>query len=93
MKKQLPKYYIAYERDHETRGYIASAPALPGCAVYGKTIREAYRNITSAIEECLAVLCEFKKTPPPETIRPQILQKFSFVMPALYGKNEINRVR
>jgi len=52
--------YIAYERD-EKGGFIASAPAIPGCVVYGKTLKEAYKNICSAIEECLAVIMFHKK--------------------------------
>lgn len=91
MKNQR-QYYIAYERDHESGGYIASAPAIPGCAVYGKTVQEAYRNIQNAIQECLEVLREFRRTPPQETIRPETMQKFSFVIPAPYGKIEANRI-
>ncbi len=53
----MPSYYIAYERDGK-QGYVASAPALPGCVVYGKTLQEAYRNIQTAIQECLEVIYE-----------------------------------
>lgn len=76
--KTTQQYYIAYEKDPK-RGYVASAPAIRGCVVYGKTLREAYRNITVAIQECLEVIEEFKKTPPRETISPTQAQRFSFV--------------
>lgn len=55
----MPSYYIAYEHAGTT-GYIASAPALPGCVVYGKTLQEAYRNIQVAIQECLEVIKEMQ---------------------------------
>ena len=78
MKKGDGQYYIIYERD-EKGGYIASAPAISGCVVYGKTLREAYANIRSAIQECLEVLHEFHKDFPKETIKPETIQKFSFI--------------
>ena len=84
MKKQT-QYYITYELD-EKGGYIASAPAIPGCAVYGKTVREAYRNVLSAIQECLEVIQEFKKAPPRETLRPETVRKLSFVEFREYAK-------
>jgi len=72
------QYYISYERDKKG-GYIASAPAIPGCVVYGKTLKEAYQNIRSAIKECLEVIYEFQKEKPKETIKPETIKKFSFV--------------
>ncbi|KKS36710.1 MAG: hypothetical protein A3G49_04555 [Candidatus Sungbacteria bacterium RIFCSPLOWO2_12_FULL_41_11] len=67
MKNQSKKYYISYERD-EKGGYIASAPAISGCVVYGKTLKEAYANIQNALKECLEVIRGFKKSPQKETI-------------------------
>ncbi|MBI2443623.1 MAG: type II toxin-antitoxin system HicB family antitoxin [Candidatus Magasanikbacteria bacterium] len=55
LKKTALQYYITYERDARG-GYVASAPALPGCVVYGKTLPAAHRNITAAIAECLEVI-------------------------------------
>ena len=78
MKPKQSQYYIIYDRD-EKGGYVASAPAIPGCAVYGKTIKEAHLNIRSAIKECLEVIREFHKSFPKETIRPEIIKKISFV--------------
>jgi len=78
MKNHTQKYYIIYERD-ENGGYIASAPAIPGCAIYGKTLKYAYRNIQSAIEECLEVREEFQQNPPRETVTPEVVRKLSFV--------------
>lgn len=85
MKNRAQQYYIAYERD--SGGYVASAPAIPGCAVYGKTLKQAYANIQNAIQECLEVIQEFNKTPPRETIRPELVKKFSFVKPGEYAKD------
>ena len=59
MNKKVNQYYITYEHD-EKGGYIASVPAISGCAVYGKTIKQAHANIQSAIKECLEVI--FAKT-------------------------------
>jgi len=70
MEKNFTQYYITYERD-EKGGYVASAPAISGCVVYGKTLKEAYKNICLAIEECLEVIGEFKKRLPKETIKPE----------------------
>lgn len=76
--KSYRSYYIVYEKDPK-RGYIASAPAIRGCVVYGKTLKEAYANIQVAIRECLEVLTEFKKQPPRETVTPAAVKQFSFV--------------
>lgn len=57
------QYYISYERD-DGGGYVASVPAIPGCVVYGKTLKLAHKNATSAIKECLEVIrakCLFPK--------------------------------
>lgn len=78
MKQKQNQYYIIYDRD-EKGGYIASAPAIPGCVVYGKTIKEAHSNIRSAIKECLEVIREFHKNFPKETMKPEIIRKLSFV--------------
>lgn len=85
MKNHTKKYYISYERD-ENGGYIASAPAISGCAVYGKTLKEAYKNIQNAIKECLEVIQESKKSLPQETIHPEAVKKFSFVAFKEYAK-------
>ncbi|HEY4495142.1 MAG TPA: type II toxin-antitoxin system HicB family antitoxin [Candidatus Paceibacterota bacterium] len=85
MKNQTKQYYISYEHN-EDGGYIASAPAIPGCTVYGETIKEAYINIQNAIQECLEVIKEFKKSPPKETINPEMVKRISFVTPREYVK-------
>jgi len=85
MKKSANQYYIIYERD-EKRGYIASAPAIPGCAVYGKTLKEAHKNVRAAIKECLEVINDFNKKSPTETISPEAVRKLSFVSVPEYAK-------
>lgn len=72
------QYYISYEKDPK-RGYIAHAPSIPGCVVYGKSLKEAYGNIRVAIKECLEVISDFDKKLPEETIKPESVRKFSFV--------------
>ena len=83
--KKTDQYYIIYERD-EAGGYIASAPAISGCAIYGKTLREAHQNIRWAIKECLEVLHEFHKKIPKETVKPEAIERFSFVQISDYAK-------
>lgn len=85
MKNHINKYYVSYERD-EDGGYIASAPSISGCVVYGKTLKEAYENIQNAIQECLEVIKEFKKSPPKETINLEIVKKISSVTLREYAK-------
>lgn len=84
MNKRINQYYIIYERDEG--GYIASAPAIHGCAVYGKTIKQAHANVQSAIKECLEVRREFRKSIPKETVKSDIVRKFSFVKVPDYVK-------
>ena len=78
MKNHVKQYYISYERG-EKGGYIASAPSVPGCVVYGKTLKEAQKNTCSAIKECLEVIHEFHRELPKETMKPDAVRKFSFV--------------
>ncbi len=78
-------YYIIYERD-EKRGYIASAPSIPGCVVYGKNLKEAYKNICLAIKDCLEVIQEFNKKSPKETMKPETVKRFSFASIPRYVK-------
>lgn len=85
MKQHQLQFYITYEKDSDG-GYIASAPAIPGCVVYGKTLKGAYQNVQGAIKDCLEVLAEFKKTPPKETIKPEIVRDLTFVQLPEYAK-------
>lgn len=85
MKKSTRHYYITYDRD-DKKGYIASAPAISGCVVYGKTLKEAHKNIHCAIKECLEVIHDFNRKPPKETVTPDMIKKFSFVSVPEYAK-------
>ena len=64
MKKQTKKehsYSVLYETAPEG-GFVAFAPALPGCHTQGETLEEAERNIAEAIElylECLVADKEY----------------------------------
>ncbi len=51
MKKQ--HFPVVIEQD-EDGIYIVSCPAFQGCRSYGETIDEAVKNITEAIELCIA---------------------------------------
>ncbi|MFC1756765.1 type II toxin-antitoxin system HicB family antitoxin, partial [Patescibacteria group bacterium] len=80
-----PQYYITYEKD-ESGGYIASAPAVSGCVVHGRTLKQAHQNIIIAIRECLEVINEFNKKTPKETIKPEAIKKLSFVRVPTHAK-------
>lgn len=45
------KYGIIIYWSQEDHAYIAEAPELPGCAVDGKTYREALVNVEVIIQE------------------------------------------
>ena len=47
-----PNLIINYFQD-EDGIFTAVVPALPGCVASGKTLHEAYKNISEAIESCL----------------------------------------
>ncbi|HRX49428.1 MAG TPA: type II toxin-antitoxin system HicB family antitoxin [Spirochaetota bacterium] len=51
MKKQ--HFPVVIEQD-EDGIYIVSCPTFQGCRSYGETIDEAVKNITEAIELCIA---------------------------------------
>jgi len=72
------QYYITYEKDRRG-GYIAAAPAIRGCVVYGKTLSTAHQNIQSAIQECLEVRRELSNKVPKESLTPAQVRRFSFV--------------
>ncbi|MEX2091001.1 MAG: type II toxin-antitoxin system HicB family antitoxin [Candidatus Paceibacterota bacterium] len=78
MKKSQTQYYVSYERDAKG-GYIASIPAISGCVIYGKTLKEAHKNVEIAAKECLEVIRDFKRKSPKETMDLQNIRRFSFV--------------
>ena len=53
--KQIYSYSVVYEPAEEG-GYVAFAPALPGCHTDGDTLEEAEKNIREAIEAYLSSL-------------------------------------
>ncbi|MFY9484725.1 MAG: type II toxin-antitoxin system HicB family antitoxin [Patescibacteria group bacterium] len=54
---QTLRYDVVYEKAPEG-GYVAYAPALPGCHTQGETIEETRDNIHEAIELYLESLKE-----------------------------------
>jgi len=54
---------VIIEKD-QSGWFIASVPALAGCHTQGKTKKEAISNIKEAIQLCLEVKTENKKTTP-----------------------------
>ena len=68
MRKQAKKnhsYSVLYEAD-PNGGYVAFAPALPGCHTQGETLEEAERNIAEAIGLYLECLVADKVSVPQE---------------------------
>ncbi len=57
VSKKILKYTVIFEPAEEG-GYVASVPALAGCATQGETFEEAVAMIQDAISGYLAVLKE-----------------------------------
>lgn len=57
VSKKILKYTVIFEPAQEG-GYVASVPALAGCATQGETFEEAVEMIQDAISGYLAVLKE-----------------------------------
>ncbi|MEM3485155.1 MAG: type II toxin-antitoxin system HicB family antitoxin [Candidatus Methanomethyliaceae archaeon] len=43
------KFTVVLERDAESGAYVATVPALPGCATHGKTKEQALERVREAI--------------------------------------------
>lgn len=71
LKKKILQYTVIFEPAEEG-GYIVSAPALPGCATQGETIKEATKMIKDAIEGYLFSLKKHDEPIPIEEKRPFI---------------------
>ena len=80
MNDQTLQYTIILQASEEG-GYIAFAPALPGCMTQGETLDEAKENITDAIGAYLEVLREDGDKIPRETKTP-LSFKVSIPLPA-----------
>ncbi len=52
---------VIFERD-ERKGYVATAPDLPGVITWGKTMVEAKKMVREAIELCIECMAEAKIT-------------------------------
>ena len=68
MNKKIKKVYsysVFYEAAPEG-GYVAFAPALPGCHTQGETLEETEKNIKEAIELYLESLMIHKQSIPQE---------------------------
>lgn len=48
---------VIFERD-ERKGYVATAPNLPGVITWGKTLAEAKKMAREAIELCIESMAE-----------------------------------
>ncbi len=57
--QKILEYTVIFEPSKEG-GYVASVPALPGCATQGETFEEAIAMIKDAIKGYLAVFNETK---------------------------------
>lgn len=65
LSKKILKYTVIFEPAEEG-GYVASVPALPGCATQGETFEKAVDMIKDAISGYLSVLKDTKQTIPSE---------------------------
>lgn len=81
LKQKILEYTVIFEPAEEG-GYVASVPALPGCATQGETFEEATKNIKDAIKGYLEVLKEEGEVMPQET-RDVVITKVSIANPAL----------
>ena len=63
--KKVYSYSVFYEAVPEG-GYVAFAPALPGCHTQGETLEETEKNIKEAIELYLESLMIHKESIPQE---------------------------
>lgn len=64
-KRNILKYSVIFQPAEEG-GFIASVPALPGCATQGNTFEEASEMIKDAVSGYLTVLKETKQDIPQE---------------------------
>lgn len=62
-------YTILVHPDHESGGYYATVPALPGVVDQGETVEEALENVRAALAFTVeAMLEDGEKLPPDEPI-------------------------
>jgi len=62
MRKYL-HYHVIFKPEPEG-GFTVIVPSLPGCVTYGKTLQEAKRMVTDAIEGYIASLKKHKESIP-----------------------------
>lgn len=59
----MSKYMLLQVRiEPDGNAYTASCPALPGCVTWGKTYKEAYKNIKEAVECHIEALQKLRKS-------------------------------
>jgi len=79
ISQKILKYTAIFEPASEG-GYVASVPALPGCATQGETFEEASAMIKDAIRGYLVVLKEENQEIPQE-IEDVVVTKISVPIP------------
>ncbi len=69
----VTNYTVLVHPDHESGGYYATVPALPGVVDQGETIEEAMENVRAALAFTVEVMLEDGEELPPdepiETVR------------------------
>lgn len=66
---QHASYTILVHPDHESGGYYATVPALPGVVDQGETVEEALENVRAALAFTVeAMLEDGEELPPDEPI-------------------------
>ena len=56
-------HYNIHLKEEPEGGYTVTVPALPGCVTYGKTVAEAKRMATEAIEAYLVSMQKHDEVP------------------------------
>ena len=59
-------YTVVVHPDHESGGYYATVPALPGVVDQGETIDEALENVRAALAFTVEVMLEDGEELPPD---------------------------
>lgn len=66
---EVTNYTVLVHPDHESGGYYATVPALPGVVDQGETVEEALENVRAALAFTVeAMLEDGEELPPDEPI-------------------------
>ncbi len=63
---ESPRYTVLIHPDHESGGYYATVPALPGVVDQGETVEEALENVRAALAFTIEDMVESGEELPPD---------------------------